>query len=66
VASCTGAGPAIARSAVVAASRSNRSDGWLIDTPPAAGVPSTGPLRCWTTWVSSWASVVRPAWLPGS
>ena len=35
-------------------------------TPPPAGVPSTGPVRCCTTWVSSWASVVCPACDDGS
>ena len=63
---CTGAGPDIARSALAEASRSNRSPGSETWMPPGAEVPSTGPLRCWTTWVSSWASVVLPAVEPGS
>ena len=29
-------------------------------------MPSTGPERCCTTWVSSWASIVRPAVEDGS
>ena len=45
------------RSAVASAARSNRSLGLLTEIPPGTGVPSTGPERCWTTWVSSWASV---------
>ena len=34
--------------------------------PPEAGVPSTGPLRCCTTWVSSCASIVLPSVEDGS
>ena len=44
-------------SAVDSAARSKRSAGSERRMPPTAGVPSTGPERCWTTWVSSWASV---------
>ena len=51
----------IARSAFSAAARSKRSPGSLTLTPPPVGVPSTGPLRCCMTCVSSCASVVLPA-----
>ena len=60
------AGPAMTRSALAAASRSKRSPGSLTLMPPGADVPSTGPLRCCITWVSSWAKVVRPACDDGS
>ena len=53
------------RSALASAARSNESDGSLSEMPPPVGVPDTGPLRCWTTWVSSWASVRWPAGEPG-
>lgn len=48
-----GAGSDSTRSALVTASRSKRSEGSLTRMPPGASVPSTGPLRCWITWVSS-------------
>ena len=53
-------------SAELSAACSKESDGWLILMPPGAGVPATGPDRCWTTWVSSWASVRLPESLSGS
>jgi len=34
--------------------------------PPPESVPSTGPLRCCTTWVSSCASIVLPSTDDGS
>ena len=58
VAPASGARPVhMTASAVVSAARSKRSDGSETLMPPAVGVPSTGPERCWTTCVSSWASV---------
>ncbi len=53
-------GSAMTRSAVLAASCSKRSPGSLTRMPPGASAPSTSPERCWTTCVSSWASIVRP------
>ena len=36
------------------------ADGSLTFTPPLVAVPSTGPDRCCTTCVSSWASMCLP------
>ena len=49
--------PAMMRSALASAARSKESDGSLREMPVPVGVPETGPFRCWTTCVSSWASV---------
>jgi hypothetical protein len=49
----------------LALDRSKVSDGSLILMPPGAGVPSTGPDRCCTTWVSSCASMRWPDVLSG-
>src|SRR6266545_2820879 len=51
----------ITRSALRTAACSNESSGLLTEIPSPVGVPATGPERCCTTWVSSWASVCRPA-----
>ena len=44
-----------------AASRSNRSAGSLMETPPAGGSSATGPAACCTAWAASWASRRIPA-----
>src|SRR5437016_6346179 len=44
--SVIGAIPEIASIAARSAACSKLSDGSLIDTPPGAGVPATGPLAC--------------------
>jgi hypothetical protein len=53
------------RAAAESAARSKASSGWLTRRPPPAGAPATGPLRCCTTWASSWARIRRPSGVAG-